>query len=659
MAIRLTKKNSIIFAVVIAVLCGSLGYLVWRVNQPETTAPTESEAAQDCNPPCGNKPDLANWARKPYHQSMKNISDSSKEDQAKGYSIPSSITIPAGVSGEIVLYYKSIDSESGSLASFEFNGQPFNVKSLDGNRRAIINTGLHVKGGETFTVNSQILNGSGEFAPGCTGSNWNRYWSLGWIAPSNGTCGTTFAGPPQGGICAPFVPSNVSADISWATSSGNKIVSQQCWGDWMEWKGDYDFNDYLLIVTVKSDASCGDGIVGNTEGEECDPPNDSCTKDGHSGKCSSTCKCVLDPYCGDQVVGTGEECDPPNNPCTKDGHSGKCSSTCKCILDPYCGDQVVGTGEECDPPNDSCTKDGHSGKCSSTCKCVLDPYCGDQVVGTGEECDPPNNPCTKDGHSGKCSSTCKCILDPYCGDQVVGTGEECDPPSSPCTKDGNTGVCSNTCKCAVNPYCGDGQLKDDEECEVGDPAGVKCAWKSCNKSACICLPPGLSISKTTDKKCIDEKTENPKAELLYTITVSNTGTGVGQISKIEDTLDTKVVAAGIIPTEITEGGSYLGGKITWLFSTPLTISPGETKVYSYKMMIDKSHFGIYANTVVLTPVSGDPIQATATINADCIITVPTVPQTGIFDSTVGRIAGGFGLIVLGGFVYSMPSRVFL
>ena len=578
MAIRLTKKNSIIFAVIIVILCGSLGYLVWRVNQPETTAPTESEAAQPCDPPCGNKPDLANWARKPYNQSMKNISDSSKEDQAKGYSIPSKITIPAGVSGEIVLYYKSIDSESGSLASFEFNGQPFNVKSLDGNRRAIINTGLHVKGGETFTVNSQILNGSGEFAPGCSGSNWNRYWSLGWIAPSNGTCGTTFAGPPQGGICAPFVPSNVSADISWATSSGNKIVSQQCWGDWMEWKGDYDFNDYLLIVTVKSDASCGDGVVGNTE---------------------------------------GEECDPPNNPCTKDGHSGKCSSTCKCVLDPYCGDKVVGTGEECDPPNDPCTKDGHSGKCSSTCKCVLNPYCGDKVIGTGEECDPPNNPCTKDG---------------------------------------KPGTCSNTCKCAVNPYCGDGQLKDDEECEVGDPAGVKCAWSSCNQSACICLLPGLSISKTVVKQCTDEGSENPKSELLYTITVNNTGTGLGQISKIEDTLDTKVVAAGIIPTEITEGGSYLGGKITWLFSTPLTISPGETKVYSYKMMVDKSHFGAYANTVVLTPVSGEPIQATATINADCIV---TVPQTGIFDSTIGRIAGGFGLILLGGFVYSMPSRLFI
>ncbi len=501
MAIRLTKKNSVIFAVVIVILCGSLGYLVWRVNQPETTAPTESEAAQPCDPPCGNKPDLANWARKPYNQSMKNISDSSKEDQAKGYSIPSRITIPADVSGEVVLYYKSIDD--GLLASFEFNGQAFDVQSLDGDKRAIINTGLHVKGGETFTVNSQVLNGSGSFVSGCEGSDDNKYWSLGWIAPSNGTCGTTFGGPPQGGICTPFVPANVSADISWATSSGNKIVSQQCWGDWMEWVGDYDFNDYLLIVTVKSDASCGDGIVGNTEGEECDPPNDPCTKDGHSG------------------------------------------------------------------------------------------------------------------------------------------------------------ICSSTCKCAVNPYCGDGQLKDDEECEVGDPAGVKCSWTSCNQSACICLPPGLSISKTVVKQCIDEGSENPNSELLYTITVSNTGTGVGQISKIEDTLDTKIITAGIVPTDITGEGSYLEGKITWLFSSPLTISPGETKVYSYKMMIDKSHFGIYTNTVVLTPVSGDPIQATATINADCIITVPTVPQTGVFDSTVGRIAGGFGLIVLGGFVYSMPSRVFL
>ena len=231
MKLRLTKKNSIAFALVILVLCGSLGYLVWRVNQEETTAPTGSEAAetsQDCNPPCGTKPNLANWSRKPYHQSMKNISDSSKEDQEKGYSIPSSITIPTGVKGEIVLYYKSL--ESGLLASFRLSGNVFNVSKLDSKGRAIIKTGLHVNGGETFTVNSQVLNGTEEFAAGCVGSNSNRYWSLGWIPPKNNTCGTTFGGPPTNGKCTPYVPVNVSScghfsftELQWDGRAGGRV----------------------------------------------------------------------------------------------------------------------------------------------------------------------------------------------------------------------------------------------------------------------------------------------------------------------------------------------------------------------------------------------------------------------------------------------------
>jgi len=44
MAIRLTKKNSVIFAVVIVILCGSLGYLVWRVNQTNQLSPEDSDA---------------------------------------------------------------------------------------------------------------------------------------------------------------------------------------------------------------------------------------------------------------------------------------------------------------------------------------------------------------------------------------------------------------------------------------------------------------------------------------------------------------------------------------------------------------------------------------------------------------------------------------
>ena len=222
----------------------------------------------NCNSSCGDKPDLSNWPGKPYNQCMVGISGWAAEDQAKGYSIPSSITIPAGVSGEIVLYYKSVDGSA--LASFEFNGRTFNVTSLDGNGRAIINTGLHVTGGETFTVNSK-REGS---------------WSLGWISPnSDRTCGSRFCGPPQGGICTPFVPSNVSADISWAESFGNSIISQQCWGDSMEWIGDYDFNDYLLIVTVKPDEPFTVTIDGN--GGTCTPGTHTVTPNSSSS--SQTC----------------------------------------------------------------------------------------------------------------------------------------------------------------------------------------------------------------------------------------------------------------------------------------------------------------------------------------------------------------------------------
>jgi hypothetical protein len=44
MAIRLTKTSKIIIAISIVVLSIALGFLIWRVNQPDTTAPTDSEA---------------------------------------------------------------------------------------------------------------------------------------------------------------------------------------------------------------------------------------------------------------------------------------------------------------------------------------------------------------------------------------------------------------------------------------------------------------------------------------------------------------------------------------------------------------------------------------------------------------------------------------
>ncbi len=181
--------------------------------------------------------------------------------------------------------------------------------------------------------------------------------------------------------------------------------------------------------------------------------------------------------------------------------------------------------------------------------------------------------------------------------------------------------------------------------------------------------PDWDISKSVVEQCIDDSTEDPKAELTYTITVKNTGDGAGTISKIEDELDSKVVDAFIQTSTITSPGQYSDGKIVWNYtSSPLSLAAGATKTYTYKLLLDKDSFDTYSNSVTLTPVGSDAIVATANITADCVITEPPViveppiegkvPQTGIFDSTASRIVAGFVLLTFGAVIYNLPNSTF-
>ncbi len=174
--------------------------------------------------------------------------------------------------------------------------------------------------------------------------------------------------------------------------------------------------------------------------------------------------------------------------------------------------------------------------------------------------------------------------------------------------------------------------------------------------------PNWNITKSVVEQCVEEGTANPKSELTYTITVKNTGDGAGTISKIEDVLDSKVIDSFVQTTTITSPGIYSAGKITWTYATPLSMAAGETKVFTYKLVVDKEHFDTYSNTVTLTPVGSSAVVAAANITADCEITEPTpdgeVPQTGIFDTTVGRIVAGFTLILFGVVVYNVPNGIF-
>jgi cysteine-rich repeat protein len=114
---------------------------------------------------------------------------------------------------------------------------------------------------------------------------------------------------------------------------------------------------------------CGDGIVGNTTGETCDPPGDPVGSEGEY--CRENCT-----FCGDGVVDTGEDCDDGNE---IDGDG--CNSDCLFA----CGDGTVGntTGETCDPPGDPVGSEGEY--CRENCT-----FCGDGIVDEGEDCDDGN-----------------------------------------------------------------------------------------------------------------------------------------------------------------------------------------------------------------------------------------------------------------------------
>ncbi len=367
---------------------------------------------------------------------------------------------------------------------------------------------------------------------------------------------------------------------------------------------------------------------------------------------SASQKMITEPGCEDDAPNTKEAV---------------CKTTCSSCNNPYfyqtryllieeepsCGDGTKDPGEACDP-NASPTGCATGSTCTDQCICDVNPFCGDGTKDPGEVCDPNASP-TGCATGSTCSAQCICDVNPFCGDGTKDPGEVCDPNASP-TGCATGSTCTDNCICDVNPYCGDSKLDTGEECEQGDPTGVLCSWSTCNQTACICLPAGLNISKSVVESCIDEGTENPSSELVYTISVTNTGQGVGSVRQVEDVLDPKVVSAGITPLEITRAGVYSSGKILWSFIPSLDIAPGATEIFSYKLLISKENFGVYNNTVILTPESGDAIQANATIEADCLV---TVPQTGIFDSTLGRISVGFILLLIGGVVYNLPSEIFI
>lgn len=309
--IKNKKTNIIILSIFTLILLGSGIFLLWRVNQEETVAPEDSEAGcpsgysyksmgpDDCNLMASNQKCMYcvdnNWTN-----SMKGCYKSGpckagigwisyKEPVKKSDPTPNCGTEPTGYSfnkaptsnigpfpedGTVVLYFKNLLTvEYRPLLTFkDANDQTYSIKipALDGNNRARVVTEMEVKAGEYITLvqsDDDMNNGN----PSCAPTAGPPYLSWGWIAPSGGTCGSGLQGPP-GGI-ANFGKPSVASDVTWAQSFGYDIVGKgsQCWADWREWPGDYDFNDYFLQISYEplAEVLTPDWVITKNAAEVC------------------------------------------------------------------------------------------------------------------------------------------------------------------------------------------------------------------------------------------------------------------------------------------------------------------------------------------------------------------------------------------------------
>jgi len=660
------SRNTIIILLLLLflVLGGTGGYLLWRTNQEETVAPTESEASDQtnechwCEGGCGVRPiaELKAWrdSGQPYNQSMKDRSDSSKGDVDAGYSIPSVVTIPEGVQGEMILYYKSLDGIM--TPGFIFNDtHDFRMLNLDSNRRQIVRTGIQVNGGQSFTLSSDIKGHQDPpFAEGCPGSNWNKGASLGWIKPnSDNTCGSGFWGPPQGNQCCRYAKNSVASDIQWVQSTGHTIISQQCWGDWMEWKGDYDFNDYFLIIAVEepqkpsvlSVEKHGVSVCNNNNTANPSATLTYTVTVKNTGDGDGEIKKIVDTL-DSKVASTPTEISDGGiysennktimwtftNPLTIPAKSEKKFTykinVSKDKFGTYENKVVVTKGDDSTMEADATVP--------CTCNIVQPPNLSVEKRGISV--------CNNNNTANPSATLTYTITIKNTG---TGKGEikkivdtlDSKVTSSP-TDISDGGVYANgkitwtfTTPLGIDPGATKvftykinvpkekfGNYKNEVVVTKGDNTTMKAdATVPCTCN--IVYPADLVLTKTGESLCNDDNTANPSATQTYTITIKNNGKGSGKVTKIEDTLDSKVVTN---PTEVKPPAtSYSNRVLTWIFSPPLVIDPGATKAFTYKVNITKEGFGVYNNVVRVTREGGNPLEARASVNTTCNIVLPS------------------------------------
>ncbi len=266
-------------------------------------------------------------------------------------------------------------------------------------------------------------------------------------------------------------------------------------------------------------AACGDGVVSDGLGEECDPggpQSDHCCDatacswitDGDpdpQGVCTGAPECQVDVCDGsggcslvnvaDHTLCTSnntfcdgaEECQSgmcvsPGNPCSTAGDCDEINDICA-----GCGDGVISLGEQCDPgspKNDHCCDQGNcqwtasgdadpQGVCTGAPECRLDVCDGSGGCGIVNQGD--GTPCSDDGT--------------YCNGSEECASGACGHSGNPCPGPDGDSNCNESCNegghnCGA--YDGEGQACNDGlYCTVTD----SCSGGSCQGTGSPCPGP--------------------------------------------------------------------------------------------------------------------------------------------------------------------------
>ena len=233
----------------IILLLGAVGVGVYLTQQQQDIREKAS-----CGSGCGNAP-----------------------EPLPAYNQPPATVGPFDQAGELVIYYAILEAGGGRNITIRHEGTDYKIDlgNLGSGQRQEKLTGIELSANDSITIVSveEFGNSPQDCAPeqGPNDSDVAPYYATGWTGVNGDlTCGSELPGPPS--QCIQFVNMSVTSHISWAEGLGRPITDKQCWGDWREWPGDYDFNDFFMMFAVEpasppTPVSCNNACSQNSDCE--------------------------------------------------------------------------------------------------------------------------------------------------------------------------------------------------------------------------------------------------------------------------------------------------------------------------------------------------------------------------------------------------------